>query len=272
MSLKHSLFIVLFTLNLWAQERIVSLSPSITEMLFALSVGEQVIATSSYSLHPKEAQQLPIIGGYESPNIEKILALSPTLVVGQTYNAKVLEQLQKFHVQTLTLELKSVQSIQDSLTKLSQTLQKEKEGRELNENIDQAIKEASKNKNPHRVMIVYGLREDISSRVFIAGKNIFFNDIIELSANINAFSDESVAQPVLNYENIIALNPDQVIILHSHATEPNVYIKKALSSWYALPINASKKGRISVVDEDYLHIPSHRVALTIKRLSREMND
>jgi iron complex transport system substrate-binding protein len=241
-------------------------------MLFALGVGEEVVATSSYSLHPKEAQKLPIIGGYESPNIEKILALAPTLVVGQTYNAKALEQLKGFNVKTLALELKSVQSIQDSLTKLSQTLHKKEQGKKLNENINQAIKEASKNKKPHSVMIVYGLREDISSRVFIAGKNIFFNDIIELSANVNAFSDESVAQPVLNYENIIALNPDQVIILRSRATEPNVYVEKALSNWYALPINASKNKRVSVVDEDYLHIPSHRVALTIRRLSREMND
>lgn len=272
MSIKFFLFILLFILNLSANERIISLSPSITEMLFALGVGEEVVATSSYSLYPKEAQKLPIIGGYEHPNLEKIIALAPTLIVGQSYNTHTLKQLEHFHIQTLMLNLTTLQSIQTSLLKLSKTLHKEQRGKELINTITQAIKEVSKNNYPHTVMIVYGLREDITRSVFIAGKHIFFDDIITLSGNKNAFSNTSVAQPVLNYENIIALNPEQVIILHSHATEPNVNVKKALANWYALPIKAAKNKKISIVDEDYLHIPSQRVALTIERLSKEMND
>jgi len=120
-------------------------------------------------------------------------------------------------------------------------------------------------------MIVYGLRDDLRSSTYIAGHDIFFEDIIKLSGNTNAYQATSTSQPVLNYENIIALNPDQIIILHSHATEPNVDVKKALKAWYSIPTNASRNKNISIVDENYLHIPSHRVALTIKRLSNEMN-
>ena len=110
------------------------------------------------------------------------------------------------------------------------------------------------------------------SGIYVAGSDIFFNDIIQLSGNTNAYKDDAISQPVLNYENIIALNPEQIIILHSHATEPNVDVKRALKNWYALPTRAAKNKKISIVDEDYLHIPSQRVALTIKRLSREMQD
>jgi len=120
-------------------------------------------------------------------------------------------------------------------------------------------------------MIVYGLKEDLSSANYIAGRDIFFDDIIKLCANTNAYTDNSNKQPVLSYENIIALNPDQIIILHSHATESGVDAKKALQAWYKLPTNASRNKNISIVDDDYLHIPSHRIALTIKRLSDEMN-
>ena len=73
-------------------------------------------------------------------------------------------------------------------------------------------------------------------------------------------------------ENIIATNPDQIIILHSLATEADADVKRALNNWYSLPTNAARNGQISIVDEDYLHIPSHRVALTISRLCGEMND
>lgn len=271
MGSKLCMLLLIFVLNLSANERIVSLSPSITEILFALGVGDEVVATSSYSLYPKEAESLPVIGGYENPNIEKILSFSPTVVIGQSYNQKTLENLQKFHIKTLNLTLRTVQNIQDSIMKIAKTVQREKEAKKLTKNITNAITNANKTENPHSVMIVYGLREDLRNATYIAGHDIFFDDIIKACGNTNAYTDTTTQQPVLSYENIIALNPDQIIILHSHATEPNVDVQKALQNWYTLPTNAAKNRKISIVDEDYLHIPSQRVALTIKRLCSEMN-
>jgi iron complex transport system substrate-binding protein len=121
-------------------------------------------------------------------------------------------------------------------------------------------------------MIVYGLHEDLRNGIYIAGHDIFFEEIITACQNTNAYTSDISSQPVLNYENVIALNPEQIIILHSHATEADVDVNKALQAWYKLPTNASKNKKISIVDENYLHIPSHRVALTITRLCREMND
>ncbi|MEA2090923.1 MAG: helical backbone metal receptor [Campylobacterota bacterium] len=270
MSIKILSFILLLILNLSANERVISLSPSITEIVYALEKGNSLVGTSSFSLYPKEAQKLPIVGGYENPNIEKILALSPTLVVGQTFNQSTLDKLKYFKIKTLMLNLKDINNIKKSISILSKEIDSNN-SKKLITDIEDAIKNAPKNETPHSVMIVYGLREDLRSSTYIAGHNIFFEDIIELCGNTNAYSATSTSQPVLNYENIIALNPDQIIILHSHATQANVNVKKALKNWYSLPTNASKNRRISIVDEDYLHIPSHRIALTIKRLCKEMN-
>ena len=268
-------FILLFVLSLCAvaQERVVSLSPSITEIVFALEKGDALVGTSSYSLYPKEALKLPVIGGYTQPNIEKILALSPTLVIGQTFNFRALQKLKKFHIKTLMVRLQSIRDIQNSIQKISSALNaQESKEQQLLHNITTAIDSIKKTKTPHSVMIVYGLMDDLRSRTYIAGNNIFFDEIIKLSGNTNAYTSDNTQQPVLNYENIIALNPDQVIILHSKKSHPNTDIKKALQNWYALPINASKNKKISIVDEEYIHIPSHRIALTIQRLSQEMSD
>jgi len=270
MSIKTIFFILLFVLNLSANERIVSLSPSITEIVYALDKLDSLVGTSSYSLYPKEAQKLPIVGGYENPNIERILALSPTLVVGQSFNQSTLEKLKYFKIKTLMLNLKDIQNIKNSITKLAKEVASISD-KKLIQNIEDAIKNIPKNKNPHSVMIVYGLREDLRFATYIAGHNIFFEDIIKASGNTNAYTATSTNQPVLNYENIIALNPDQIIILHSHATESGVDVKKALKNWYRLPTKASKNRKISIVDENYLHIPSHRIALTIQRLFQEMH-
>jgi iron complex transport system substrate-binding protein len=270
MSIKTIFILLLLILNLKAEERLVSLSPSIAEMVFALEKGDSLVGVSSYSLHPKEAQNIKIIGGYTNPHIERILALSPTLVIGQTFNQSTLDKLNHFKIKTLMLNLKTIESIKKSIAKLSKELDSTQE-KELIADIERATQNASKNQTPHTVMIVYGLREDLRSSTYIAGHDIFFEDIIELSGNTNAYRASSTSQPVLNYENIIAINPEQIIILHSHATEGEVDVKKALQNWYNLPTRASRSGNISIVDEDYLHIPSHRVALTIERLSYEMN-
>ncbi|MCW8894601.1 MAG: helical backbone metal receptor [Sulfurimonas sp.] len=263
---------LLFVLTLSANERIISLSPSITEIIYALEKGDSLVATSAYSLYPKEAQKLPVVGGYESPNIEKIIALSPTLVVAQSYNQTILDKLEHFNIKTLKLNLKTIDEIKKSINILAKEIGSTSIANKLTTNIDNALLQAPKNKNPHSVMIVYGLHEDLRNGIYIAGHNIFFEDIIKECGNTNAYTSDMASQPVLNYENVIALNPQQIIILHSHATEKHVDVDKALKAWYQLPTNASKNKQISIVDEDYLHIPSHRVAQTISRLCREMND
>jgi iron complex transport system substrate-binding protein len=270
--MKHILIISLFILSLFAQEKIISLSPSITEIIYGLDKGDELVATSSYSLYPNAAQKLPVIGGYTNPNIEKIISYSPTLVVGQTFNNKTLSQLKSFGIPTLQLNLKRIKSIENSILILGKKLRATKEAKRLTNKITNAITTAHKSKNPHSVMIVYGLHEDLRGGIYIAGHDIFFDDIIKACGNTNAYTSNAAKQPVLSYENVIALNPQQIIILHSHATEADVDVKKALKSWYAIPTRAAKNHKISVVDEDYLHIPSQRVALTIKRLCREMND
>ncbi len=269
MSIKTLFIALLFILSLEANERIISLSPSITEIVYALGAGENLVGTSEYSLYPKEAQKVPIIGGSSNPNIEKIISLAPTLVVGQTFSIDTLEKLKKFHIKTLMLNLQTIEDIKSSITKLSNELKTSPIA--IIQKIDDALKNAPKSKTPHAVMIVYGLHEDLRSGIYIAGDKIFFNDIILACGNTNAYTDKTAEQPVLSYENVIALNPEQIIILHSHATEANVDVQKALQAWYALPTNASKNGKISIVDEDYLHNASHRVEQTITRLCGEMN-
>lgn len=269
MSIKTLFLALLFILSLEANERIISLSPSITEIVYALGAGENLVGTSEYSLYPKEVQRVQIIGGSNNPNIEKIISLAPTLVVGQTFSIDTLEKLKKFHIKTLMLNLQTIEDIKSSIFKLSNELKTNPHA--IIQTIDDALKNAPKSKTPHAVMIVYGLHEDLRSGIYIAGNEIFFNDIILACGNTNAYTDKTTQQPVLSYENVIALNPDQIIILHSHATEANVDVQKALQAWYHLPTNASRNKKISIVDEDYLHNASHRVALTIERLCKEMN-
>ncbi len=249
-----------------AQERVVSLSPSITEILFALGKGDEVVGRSSYSLYPKEAQKLPIVGSYVSVDIEKVFALRPTLVIAQKFQQKDVAKLQKLGVRTLYVDLSTIDAIESSIMKLGSVLHVKKRAQELVANIQRAKKNAKRSKEPKRVLIVFGLHEHLRSGIYVSGQKLFYNDILKICGDRNAFSDPSVAQPVLNYEHIVALNPDVIIILHSKASNPNADVKKALHSWLSLPVKAAQDHAIYVVDDDYIAIPSHRVALTIERI------
>ena len=271
MSIRSIFLLLFFILTLEAKERLISLSPSITEIVYALQKGDELVATSSYSLYPEEAKKLPIVGSYTNPNIEKILSKNPSLVIGQEFNNKTLNNLKYFKIKTLKLNLKTIKSIKKSIHILAKEINS-KNDKKLIDNINNAINNAAKSKKPHTVMIVYGLHVDLRNGIYIAGQDVFFNDIINECKNTNIYTDNTTSQPVLNYENVIALNPDQIIILHSHATESSVDIDAALKAWYALPTTASKTKNIHIVDENYLHIPSHRIALSITKLCGVMND
>jgi len=270
MGIKLFFILILLSPSFWAKERIVSLSPSITEIIYALGVGKDLVATSTYSLYPKDAQKLPTVGSYTNPNIEKILSFHPTVVIGEIYNKKTLEKLKYFHIKTISLKLKTITSIKKSITTLAKALNKDLIAKKLIQDIDNAIKSIKKSNRNKKVMIVYGLHEDLRDGIYIAGDDIFFNDIIKLCGDQNVYTDKTTSQPVLTYEGVIALNPDIIIILYSKESEKGVNVQKAIDAWNKLPTTASREHKIFVIDDDYIYIPSHRIALSIKRIAKEI--
>ena len=257
--------ILLFSLTIYAQERIIALAPSISEIIFALGIGDEIVGVSEYASYPPEIKKITKIGGYSNPSLEKIFSLNPTLVIGQNHYNKTLRQLNKLGIKTLSLEMSTISTIQDSIRKIANAL--DSDPSPLLEPIDKAIEQAQgKPKTDQKILIVYGLSLDINRGLYIAGHNIFYEDIIHLCGAKNAYTQEELSQPVLNYEGLISINPDKVILLHHGATDGEVDFLKAKELWYNIPINAGINKEITILSKDYLSIPSHRIAQSITDL------
>ncbi|HEX5711492.1 MAG TPA: helical backbone metal receptor, partial [Sulfuricurvum sp.] len=97
------LLLMLLWSNLFAAQRIIALSPSINETLFALGAGDQVIANTEYCNYPPQAKNRPKVGGYFSPSLEKILALNPTIVIMQENNAHFAQKLEQLGIRTMVI-------------------------------------------------------------------------------------------------------------------------------------------------------------------------
>lgn len=257
--MKKYLFILIFTLNLFAGERIVTLSPSLNEIVFALGSGDEIVANTLHSDYPEKSKDIPKVGGYASISLEKILLSKPTLVFAQNYDEELLSNLKKLNLNFHSFKTDNLASIKTTINKIGKILNKEDKASKIILDIDSAmdsLKDIVKNKT---FMIVISPRLDLNKTIYISGNNLYFNDIINYSGNSNAYKSKSMAQPVVNMEKIINMNPDVVVLLAPFMHKQKLTKEQLKSSWYSLPINASKSKNIYVIDKDYAGIPSNRV-------------
>jgi len=247
--------------NLCATERIIALSPSINETLYALGAGDQIIANTEYCNYPPEAKNKPKVGGYFSPSLEKILSLSPTMVILQENNAPLSVKIQKMRIKTRIIKIDTYPSIRESIFTMGRIVRKEERARAIVSELDQKLRALRGIVRNQKILMVFGHTTDLSKSIYVSGQNLYFDDLIRESGNTNALQSRRKGQPVLNLENIIALNPDIIILLAPNTKERGLTKEALIAPWRHLPINAAKQGKIYVEDQPYSSNPSQRLGL-----------
>ena len=262
--MKFFLFILIFCVNLLGSERIVTLSPSINEIVFALGVGENVVANTKHCDFPEESKSVPKIGGYNNISLEKVLELKPTVVIGQDYDEKLNSNLKALGIKTLIYKTNTISSIKNTILELGEFFQKEEKAKELVSNINTALSSLNSIIENKKVLIVISPKKSLSNQIYVTGNFLYFEDIIKASGNQNAYNSENPAQPVVNTEKIINMNPDIIVLLAPFLDGKLDEQKEIINAWKQLPINASKDDNIYAVDKLYAGIPSQRVEFFIK--------
>ena len=254
---------MLTILFLWstlsASERILTLSPAINEIVFALGAGEQVVGTTTYAAYPPAAQKLPKVGGYFSPSLEKILSLDPTLVIMQPNNQKLEATFQILKIPTLTVPIDTLSHILASIEAMGKRLHKESEAQEIISEIRTALASLKGIVTDKRILIVFGANTTLEHGIFVAGQNLYYDEIIRASGNQNALQSKRKGQPVLGRENLIALDPDIIILLSATAKAKGIDKEALLAPWRALPLRAVRNNDIYIIDKAYALIPSDRL-------------
>ncbi|RKX99451.1 hypothetical protein DRP77_13300, partial [Candidatus Poribacteria bacterium] len=113
--------------------RIVSMAPSVTEMLFALGLGEEIVGVTDYCDYPPEAEKKPKIGGYYRPSVERIISLSPDLVVATAdgYNRDVVLKLEEAGIPVYVVNPRTVEGVIEEIERLGKVVGREREAVEL---------------------------------------------------------------------------------------------------------------------------------------------
>ena len=192
-------------------ERIISLAPSLTELLYAAGAGGKLVGVVEYSDYPKAAKALPIIGRYDMLDIEKILQLQPDLVVAwQTGNPRAaVNRLRELGLTVYIAEPKRLESIPNHIRRLATLAGTKATAKIVIEEFNTELSTLSEN---YRTKTAVRTFYQVWDRPLIsAGGNELIDDIIKLCGGVNIFADIELVAPKVSVESVLIRNPQAIV-------------------------------------------------------------
>jgi len=192
-------------------ERIVSLSPNLTEVLFHLGVGDKIVGVDEYSLYPPAAQDIPRVNNHAAANFELILALKPDLVVAwQSGNGmQMIGRLRELGLTVFAVETEKIDAIPPLYRRLGALLgiaaQAEVLASEFSDQIN-ALSETYRGRQP--VAVFYQIWSD--PLMTLNGQHLV-SDVIRLCGGRNIFHDAVPIAPSVGIEGVIAADPEVIV-------------------------------------------------------------
>ena len=245
-------------------ERLVSLAPSITETLFALGLGDKVVGDTDYCEYPPEARSKPHIGPILNPNLERIVALKPDLVLGsrEANRIETAAQLERLGIpvygvtaQTVDGTLSSIEDLGEVLGHGIEALQLVGELRERIKRVEQRIAHRPKPK----VLFVVWYRP-----LTTAGSRSFVADVVRRAGGASISDDLSGEWPRMSLEEALRRDPDVILFPHAESFAPSVADLAALPGWKDL--RAVKEHRLYLVSDSIIR-PSPRLVDALEQVA-----
>lgn len=256
--------------------RIVSLAPSITEILFALGLGDRVVGVTRYCDYPPEALTRTKVGGYYDPSYETIIALNSDLVIMLPEHEEPKRSLGELDLSILVVNHNSISGILNSITAIGKACGAEQKAASIVRDLRARMERISRKTDGlprSRIMISLGrnMGSGALEDVYISGKEGFYSEMITLAGGVNAY-DGDVAFPVVSAEGITRLNPDVIIDMITDLDEMSWNEAMILKEWETVSgVDAVGNNRVYVFGGGYVVIPGPRFILIIEEMARVMH-
>jgi len=247
-------------------KRIVSLAPNITEMIYFLGLGERLVGVTRFSYFPKEAQKKPKVGVYTGVNIEKVVTLSPDLVIATADGNKRedVEMLEEAGIPVYVVNPRKVNQVLDTIERLGQICGVTDRAKHLvnclRERVTKVMK-AVRNRERPLVLLVINVKPLIS-----VNQSTIHHDIIKLAGGRNMTGDQSITYPILSMEEVIRKGPDVIIISSMERGGEFERARKEWFQWSTLP--AIQRGRVYLIDSDLIDRAAPRIVTGLEEMAR----
>ena len=255
--------------------RIVSTSPSITETLFALGLGDRVVGVSTYCRYPAAVATLPKVGTFLKPDAEIIARLKPDLVYVHAGPNNVVSQLTTLGLKTAVVDKGSLPSVFATIRQIGAAAHVADRGErlvaDLNASLDR-VRASVAGRPPRRILMIVGRRTGTLTDIISVGPGSYLHDIAVIGGGTNVLGAATLEYPRISMETVISLAPDVIVDVGEMGESPadsdrRRQITEAL--WHRQPlVKAVREGGVHAVNDEAFVVPGPRIVEVARAMAR----
>ena len=258
-----------------AARRIVSLVPNVTEMLFAIGAGSQVVGVSTYDDFPPETKPLPRVGALLDPDTERIFSLRPDLVIVYGSQGELENQFARAGIRVFAYRHAGVDNVLQTIRDLGRSTGRaadaDRLARDLRAQLD-AIRARVRGRARPRTMLVIGRDAGALRGVYVSGGIGFLHELLDIAGGDDAFGDitREAVQP--SNETMIVRAPDVIVELKAGDEPPVATLQRERAVWNLLAsVPAVRNRRVHLLYGGYLISAGPRLARAADTIARVLH-
>jgi len=248
-------------------KRVVSLAPNLTEIVFAVGGGDRLVGRTSYCDYPPEAKSVQVIGDTGTPNLERIIAVKPQVVLVSTSSQLEVftQQLQNQNIAVFVTDPHDLEGIFRSMDQIGEMLGEKEQAAQLVQKLrdrTNAVAAAVKQKQP--VKVFYQVSAE---PLYTIGREAFVTDLIRRAGGVSVTAEVPGAWPKYSAESALAAKPEAIIL-------PTGGSMGAANSAFTDALRQSPAalgGRVYKINDDHLARPGPRVVDGLEEIARALH-
>lgn len=248
-------------------ERVITLAPNLTEIVFAIGAGDRVVGNTSYCDYPAEARNVAKVGDTLHPSLERIIALRPQVVLVSTASQLEVftQQLQSQNIAVFVTDPHDLAGVFKSIEQIGRMLGQEQQAQALVQKLRErtnAVEKAVKREQPVRVFYQVS-----NEPLYTAGRDAFVTDLMRRAGGVSVTGDVPGAWPKYSNESALAARPDAIILptggsMGAANTNPAEALRNS---------PAVQAGRVYKINDDHLARPGPRAVDGLEEMARALH-
>jgi cobalamin transport system substrate-binding protein len=258
-----------------APRRIISLIPATTEMLFDIGASDRIVGVGTFDRFPPEVSRFPRVGGLLDPNVERMLALKPDLVIVYETQTNLISQLTRAGVPMFRYRHQGLPDIVQTMRSLGMRIGAVTEAEAAAGRIEARLADVRRRVEDRprpRTLLVFGREPGSLRRIEASGGYGFLHDLLELAGGNDVLSDFQRQSVEMSTEMVLARAPEMIIELQYGDSPRRQQIDAETRVWDALPsVPAVRQKQVHLLVGDEFVVPGPRIVQAAERFARVLH-
>jgi iron complex transport system substrate-binding protein len=256
-------------------QRIISLVPALTEMLYAMGAGPQVVAVSSYDEYPPEVKALPRVGALLDPDTERIIALKPDLVITYGSQVDLQAQMKRALIPTFDVRHGGLSQVLAEMKALGARTGHAVDADRVVAAIDArlaAVRARVAGRRRPKTLLVFSREPKTLRNMYVSGGRGFLHDMLQIAGGDNVFSDLDQESAQVSTETVLARAPEVILELRPEDIAEGRDLAQELAAWSRLAAVPAVRGHhVLFITGRAVTVPGPRIAEGVERMAKALH-